>query len=62
MWSPERGFVYLGVKEIKVMDIEIRADRWEEEQELLDLIYTEMVENGEEFRIFNEEIEDELPF
>jgi hypothetical protein len=44
------------------MDIEIRADRWEEEQELLDLIYTEMVENGEEFRIFNEEIEDELPF
>lgn len=44
------------------MDIEIKADRWEEEQTLLDLIFTEMVENGEEFHIFDEEVEDELPF
>jgi len=25
IWSPERGFVYLGVKEIKVMTREIKA-------------------------------------
>ena len=44
------------------MDIEIKADRWEVEQELLELIYTEMVENGEKFRIFTEQENDNLPF
>jgi hypothetical protein len=44
------------------MDIEIKADRWEEENEILELIYTEMVENGEEFRIFTEQENDDLPF
>ena len=44
------------------MDIEIKADRWEVEQELLELIYTEMVENGEEFRIFTGQENDDLPF
>ena len=43
-------------------DIEILADRWEEEQAVLDLIYTEMVENGEEFRIFTGQENDDLPF
>jgi hypothetical protein len=45
-----------------VMDIEIKGDRWEVEQELLELIYTEMVENGEKFRIFTEQENDNLPF
>jgi len=44
------------------MDIEIKADRWEEENEILELIYTEMVENGEEFRIFISQENDDLPF
>lgn len=44
------------------MDIEIKADRWEIEQELLDLIYTEMVENGEEFHTFTPQENDDLPF
>jgi hypothetical protein len=44
------------------MDIEIKADRWEEENEILELIYTEMVENGEEFRIFIPQENDDLPF
>jgi len=43
-------------------DIEILADRWEEEQAVLDLIYTEMVENGEEFRIFTPQENNNLPF
>jgi hypothetical protein len=42
--------------------IEIKGDRWEVEQELLELIYTEMVENGEEFRIFTKQENDDLPF
>ena len=45
-----------------VMDIEIKGDRWGVEQELLELIYTEMVENGEEFRIFTGQENDDLPF
>lgn len=44
------------------MDIEIKGDRWEEEQVLLDLIYNEMVENGEEFHIFTPQENDDLPF
>jgi len=44
------------------MDIEIKADRWEEEQALLDLIYAEMVENGEEFHTFTPQEIDNLPF
>ena len=44
MWSPERGFVYLGVKEIKVMyqDIEILGDRYEEQQIILQEINEEL--------------------
>ena len=44
MWSPERGFVYLGVKEIKVMyqDIEILGDRYEEQQRILQEINEEL--------------------
>ena len=44
------------------VDIEIQADRWEEENKIMELIYTEMLENGEEFRIFTEQENDELPF
>ena len=44
------------------VDIEVQADRYEEEQKILELIYTEMVENGEEFRIFIPQENDDLPF
>lgn len=44
------------------LDIEIQADRYEEEQEILNLLFEELVENGEEFRIFPEKLENELPF
>ncbi len=44
------------------MDIEILVDQWEEQQQILEEIIAELLEDGEEVRIFNEETEDELPF
>lgn len=44
------------------MDIEILADQWEEQQQILKEIIAELLEDGEEVRIFNKETEDELPF
>ncbi len=44
------------------MDIEILADQWEEQQQALKEIEAELLEDGEEVRIFTEETEDELPF
>ena len=44
------------------MDIEIQADQWEEQQQILEEIIAELLEDGEEIRIFNEETKDELPF
>ena len=44
------------------MDIEIQADQWEEQQQILEEIIAELLEDGEEIRIFNEETGDELPF
>jgi|TARA_R100000482_G_C4983165_1_gene84197 leucyl aminopeptidase (aminopeptidase T) len=44
------------------MDIEILADQWEEQQQALKEIEAELLEDGEEVRIFTEETKDELPF
>ena len=44
------------------MDIEILADKWEKEKKIIDKLYAELVENGEELRIFNPNVNDELPF
>ena len=44
------------------MDIEILADKWEKEQKIINELYAKLVENGEEFRIFNPNVNDELPF
>ena len=44
------------------MYIEIQADQWEEQQQILEEIIVELLEDGEEIRIFNEETEDELTF
>ena len=44
------------------MDIEIQADQWEEQQQILEEIIAELLEDGEEICIFNEETKDELPF
>jgi hypothetical protein len=43
-------------------DIEVLADRHEEQQKILQQITIELLENGEEVCIFSEETEDELPF
>ena len=57
MWSPGRGFVYLSVKEIKVMykDIELEGDKWDE-------IAAILLEEAEELRIFTPSNDNNLPF
>ena len=44
------------------LDIEIQADRYEVEQDLLQEIAKEDFENGKFVRIFPEELKNELPF
>ena len=44
------------------LDIEIQADRHEEEQKILQEIAQEDFENGKFICIFPEELENELPF
>jgi hypothetical protein len=43
-------------------DIELQGDRWEEEQKIIQQLFDELVEDGIELRIFNEETKDGLPF
>ena len=44
------------------LDIEIQADRYEEEQQILQELAKEDFENGKFVRIFPEELKNELPF
>ncbi len=44
------------------LDIEVQADRYEVEQELLQELAQEDFENGETIRIFTPQENDDLPF
>jgi len=49
------------MKQTEMMDIEILADRWEEEQAILKQLAVEDLVTQGEVRIFNN-VNDELPF
>jgi len=58
--NPLRTFPML-MKQTEMMDIEILADRWEEEQAILKQLAVEDLVTQGEVRIFNN-VNDELPF